>query len=174
MRCTSLHEILNLQHHTPYYTISIKFISTQISAYFRRVLDSKCPCELVEDQEHMWLCEHRHIQRVHLLSEIDHHLTKKRTNTRLQKEIINCFTNWTAGRCNKNDKRIQQIGMDKVMRGYLPADWSHQQEAHRTTNQEATTGAVWAKCLVQLILRLQHKNWKERCRLQRMTRANSG
>jgi hypothetical protein len=49
------------------------------------------------------------------------------------------------------------------MEGYLPADWSHQQEAHRTTNQETTTGAVWAKRLVQLIWRLQHKNWKERC-----------
>jgi hypothetical protein len=54
---------------------------------------------------------------------------------------------------------IQKIGMDKIMRGYIPAHWGHEQEAHCIATKDKA-GAIRAKLFVQLLWRLQHIHWK--------------
>jgi hypothetical protein len=100
------------------------------------------------------------IQRRTLLSEIDHWCLKNNTATRLHKEILTCFTEWSNKQSHGTPPATRQIAMDKVMRGYIPASWGHQQETHRQTAQLKTTGTAWAKWLVLFLCKQQHPLWK--------------
>jgi hypothetical protein len=117
---------------------------TRYEAKMDEALDERCSCGEIETQDHMWTCKEMRPKRINFLAELDCWATKHHTHEPLQRSILESFTKWANRSQSGLLAKEYKIGMEKVMRGYIPAYWGQSQETHRQSIQINTTGAIWA------------------------------
>jgi hypothetical protein len=125
--------------------LSYRWLPTRAhEAKMDEALDERCSCGEIETQDHMWTCKEMRPKRINFLAELDCWATKHHTHEPLQRSILESFTKWANRSQSGLLAKEYKIGMEKVMRGYIPAYWGQSQETHRQSIQINTTGAIWA------------------------------
>ena len=137
----------------------------------REPIPPNCPLpDKVEDNNHIFLCQHRTALTLQLKRKLSTHLLSTHTCPQIQREIVHgissLFTNPPQETRSSAFSSQTQIGWINLFRGFTSSLWKKRQMEYsalhllpKTHNQMHT----WSKKLTCFFITFAHSMWIERC-----------
>lgn len=121
-------------------------------------------CDDVEDQAHIFQCEHRRKWKQGFIAGLTKLLEKYSTEPKVRDGIIAGLESWLDKRENTYSWDPQKhIGWEQFLSGFLSEEWGHRQEKHlRTIGETKLTARTWGMKLIQYMWEQAKKAWKIR------------